>query len=349
MNFAKDERSRTKEVIIVEGYMDVISLYSRGITNVISNCGTAVTESQINLIWKFFSDPVICLDGDKSGQQAALRIAERLFSLINEENRIYFSILDHGKDPDDIIKDLGKDGFLKFLENKTIIQSFIWDSYVNKINTNNPYDVTKFEKQMRKLCSSIKDDTLKKYILEDFLTKVYKLTPNVNNKIYYNFTKRKNFKVLNETKKIHLQKKNFTRENLVEFSILFIMIFYGGAIQNNLKSVSKLNFSNPDNEKLKVLLTDLINTNRTEKEIENEAIKFNSSLVKNIIDNSNLKLIINKKNYEQIEELFTDFINDLIESQNKKKIESLEEKLINNMEEKAYSELLKLKSQINRE
>ena len=108
-------------------------------------------------------------------------------------------------------------------------------------------------------------------------------------------------------------------------------------------------FSNPDNEKLKVLLTDLINTNRTEKEIENEAIKFNSSLVKNIIDNSNLKLIINKKNYEQIEELFTDFINDLIESQNKKKIESLEEKLINNMEEKAYSELLKLKSQINRE
>ena len=85
--------------------MDVISLYSRGIKNVISNCGTAITESQINLIWKFFSDPIICLDGDKSGQQAALRIAERLFPLINEENKIYFSILDQGKDPDDIIKE----------------------------------------------------------------------------------------------------------------------------------------------------------------------------------------------------------------------------------------------------
>ena len=72
----------------------------------------------------------------------------------------------------------------------------------------------------------------RKYILEDFLTKVYKLTPNVNNKIYYNFTKRKNFKVLNETKKIHLQKKDLTRENLVEFSILFIkkksvLLLYG--------------------------------------------------------------------------------------------------------------------------
>ena len=53
LNFAKDERSNSKEVIIVEGYMDVISLYSRGIKNVISNSGTALTESQINLIWKF--------------------------------------------------------------------------------------------------------------------------------------------------------------------------------------------------------------------------------------------------------------------------------------------------------
>ena len=110
---------------------------------------------------EIFSDPVICLDGDKSGQQAALRIAERLFPLINEENRIFFSILKQGKDPDDIIKDLGKEGFLQFLQNKTIIQSFIWENYLNKINTNNPYEITKFEKQMRKLCSTIKDSTLK--------------------------------------------------------------------------------------------------------------------------------------------------------------------------------------------
>ena len=74
LNFAKDERTSSKEVIIVEGYMDVISLYSKGIKNVISNSGTALTESQINLIWKFFSDPIICLD-DKSGQQAVIRIS----------------------------------------------------------------------------------------------------------------------------------------------------------------------------------------------------------------------------------------------------------------------------------
>ena len=127
------------------------------------------------------------------------------------------------------------------------------------------------------------------------------------------------------------------------------MIFYGGAIKSNIEIIIDTKFSSSDNENLKVFLIDLIKSNKTEKEVENEAIKFSSNLVKNIVENSNLRLILNKKNYEQIKELFEDFNNDLIESHNKKKIESLENKLINNMEEKAYSELLKLKSQINRE
>ena len=127
------------------------------------------------------------------------------------------------------------------------------------------------------------------------------------------------------------------------------MIFYGAAVKNIVESISTINFSNSENEKLKMLLVDLLKSDKTEKEIENEVLKTHSSLVKSIIENSNLRMIINKKNYDQIKELFEDFTNDLLESQNKKKIESLENKLINNMEEKAYSELLKLKSQINRE
>ena len=235
------------------------------------------------------------------------------------------------------------------MNSKTIIQSFIWDTYVKKVDTSNPYEITKFEKQMRRLCSSINDITLKKYILENFLSKINSLTPNVNSKISYGFTKRKNFKMLNKTKKIHMQKKDLTRENIVEFSILFIMIFYGGAIKNNLESIATIDFSNPESEKLKMFLIDLIKSDKTEKKIENEVLKTYPGLTKNIIENSNLKMIVAKKNYDQIKELFEDFINDLLESQNKKKVESLENKLINNMEEKAYSELLKLKSQINRE
>ena len=103
-------------MIIVEGYIDVVSVYSSGIKNVIANSGTALTDRQINIIWKFFSSPIICLDGDKSGQDAALRIAEKLFPIINEENKIYFSIMPEGNDPDDYIRQNGREKFLSILK-----------------------------------------------------------------------------------------------------------------------------------------------------------------------------------------------------------------------------------------
>ena len=57
--------------------------------------------------------------------------------------------------------------------------------------------------------------------------------------------------MLNETKKIHMQKKDLTRENIIEFSILFIMIFYSAAVKNIVESISTIDFSNSENEKLK--------------------------------------------------------------------------------------------------
>ena len=125
---AKDLRSETDNVLIVEGYMDVVSLYASGIKNVISNSGTALTERQIELIWKFFSNPIICLDGDESGQKAALRIAEKLFPLINEKNKIYFSVMPDGKDPDDFIRQNGKNGLLELLKKKLVYRK---KNYIN--------------------------------------------------------------------------------------------------------------------------------------------------------------------------------------------------------------------------
>ena len=83
-----------------------------------------MTERQINLIWKFFTNPIICLDGDESGQRAALRIAERLFPLINEKNKVFFTIMPKDKDPDDYIKEKGKVEFLKLLNKKFIYPIF---------------------------------------------------------------------------------------------------------------------------------------------------------------------------------------------------------------------------------
>ena len=68
--------------------MDVINLHKFGIKNVVANLGTAMTERQLDLIWRFFTSPVICLDGDESGKKAAIRAAERLFPLMKDDCKI---------------------------------------------------------------------------------------------------------------------------------------------------------------------------------------------------------------------------------------------------------------------
>ena len=350
---AKSCRSETKEVIIVEGYMDVVSVYASGIKNVIANSGTALTERQINLIWKFFPDPIICLDGDQSGQRAAHRIAEKLFCLINDENKIYFSKIPNGQDPDDYIKENGKSGFISLLEKKEIIQSFIWNYQLNKINKSNPYEISKFEKDIKRICYSIKDETLKKYVLEDFLDRLKKLTPIQSTKgKYYDFKKykdKRNLNVLDETKNLHKKKSHLSKIQLKEFSILFIMLNYTNVISKKIEEISSVDFLSEKNENLKNLIISLVLEGKNKEYIFSKISLEQKKLVDEILDNTSIKIILKSKNEELVLELLNELLIELKELNDLKQIESLEKELINNLDESSYSELIKLKSQLNRD
>ena len=349
---AKDSRSETNEVLIVEGYMDVVSVYSYGVKNVIANSGTALTERQINLIWKFFSNPIICLDGDESGQKAALRIAEKLFPLINEKNKIYFSIMPNGNDPDDFIKQKGSDGLINLLKEKEIIQSFIWNFYLSKIDQSNPYEITKFEKEIKSLSYSIKDETLKKYVLEDFLEKIKKLTPIQSSRRdykYFPYNKKKDYKILKETKLLHQKRKDLSRIQIIEFSILFIILNYLEIASKKLEDLSEIEFLAEKNENLKKEITTYLIEGNDKAAIIKKISTSYEKIIKEINENSNIQIIIKNKNEEEVSNLLDELIKDHKEQSNLRKIESLEQKLINNLDESSYSELLKLKSQLNRD
>ena len=344
---AKAMRSDTDEVVIVEGYMDVVSLYSAGIKNVISNSGTALTETQIELIWKFFSNPIICLDGDQSGQSAALRIAEKLLVLINENNKIYFSILPKGEDPDDFIKKNGKDKFIEFLKSKKIIQSYIWDVYLSNVNTNNPFEISKFEKKIKSACYGIKDEVLKKYILEDFLEKLKNLTPMQNYKKSFTPYAKRNFKILNETKQIHKEKNHFSKAEIKERSILYILLNHLNSVKNKLEDLLEINFTNDQNQNLK---QDIINFTKTKDFLDKDKSdigKKYKSLISDIEKDTNLKNILSKKDDSEREETLIDLIAEIKEMNQLKQIEFLENKVAKNLDEGSYSELIKLKSQLN--
>ncbi len=350
---AKACRSETNEVIIVEGYIDVVSVYSSGIKNVIANSGTALTDRQINIIWKFFSSPIICLDGDKSGQDAALRIAEKLFPIINDENKIYFSIMPEGNDPDDYIRQNGKEKFLSILKEKKIIQNYIWDYHLKKIDRNNPFEVSKFEKEIKKMCYLIKDETLKKYVLEEFLEKIKKLTPIQNTRrSYQSFQKYKNkqnYQILNETKTLHQKNSHFSKVQIKEFSILFIMLNFPKIVLKKIEDISKIIFLSEKNESLKkIIISSLLEGDNGEK-IQSKISADYKKLIEEIQENSSIQIIVKVKNDEAILELLSELLIELEELNNLKKIESLEKELINNLDENSYSELIKLKSQVNRE
>ncbi len=349
---AKDLRSETDEVLIVEGYMDVVSVYASGIKNVIANSGTALTERQISLIWKFFSNPVICLDGDESGQKAALRIAEKLFPLINENNKIYFSIMPDGKDPDDYIKQNGKDALISLLKEKEIIQSYIWNYHLSKIDQNNPYEISKFEKEIKKLSYSIQDETLKKYVLEDFLEKIKKLTPNQTLKQNYKysaFKKDKNFQILKETKILHQKRKDLSKIQIIEFSILFIILNYLDTAFKKLGELSEIEFLTEKNENLKTAIVTSLSEGQDKHTIRAKINSEYEKIIKEMNENSNIQMIARDKTDKDILALLDELIEDHKEQSNLRKIESLEQKLINNLDENSYSEYIKLKSQLNRE
>ena len=349
---AKNLRSETEEVLIVEGYMDVVSIYSAGIKNVISNSGTALTERQISLIWKFFSNPTVWLDGDDSGQKAAIRIAERLFPLINEKNKIYFSIMPEGKDPDDFIKENGKNGLLNLLKDKDIIQSYIWNYNLSKINQNNPYEISKFEKEIKKLSYSIQDEVLRKYVLEDFLEMIKKLSPIQTSRQNFNFSsfkRKKEDKILKETKILHQKKKDLSKIQITEFSILFIILNYFELASKKIEDLSVIKFLTEKNESLKNLIISSLSSGIKKDQINSKINELHKKIIREINENSNIQIISKNKNDQEISDLLDELIQDHRDQSNLKKIESLEDKLINNLDENSYSELLKLKSQLNRD
>ena len=344
-NFKKDN----EEIFVVEGYMDVVSLHKFGIKNVVANLGTAMTERQIDLIWRFYKNPVICLDGDTSGQKAAIRIAERLFPLLRSNYNIYFLSLPENLDPDSYVNQKGKDSFLKFSENKIEIQDFIWQTYFRAVDKNNPHSLSIFEKKIKSVCSEIKDKTLAKYFLDNFTRRIGELTPHLNFK-KANFLKfQKASNPLQATKDIYNQRKKFSQKQLKEYSILYLIINNLDLFRKNIEIISQIDFSagiiNEFKQKVIEYLVseEFFKRKVIEKEDFDEKYR---NLINLINDNAPVKIISKNKNETETMQIFDEIIEEIKKIDLQKRIEFLEDKVSLNLDESLYSELLSLRNQL---
>ncbi|MGN1334515.1 MAG: DNA primase, partial [Anaerovoracaceae bacterium] len=113
LNISKQNVGKEGYAILVEGYMDVISLYQHGVCNVGASLGTALTENQAKLLKRYTRNVVLSYDADTAGRNAALRGIDVLGS---EDIKVKVLHVTDGKDPDEFIKKMGRDAFLKLVD-----------------------------------------------------------------------------------------------------------------------------------------------------------------------------------------------------------------------------------------
>ena len=351
INSAKEFRNNNDEVFIVEGYMDVVNLHKFGIENVVANLGTAMTERQIELVWRFFKNPIICMDGDDSGQKAAVRAAEKLFSIMKTDCNLYFLVLPENLDPDAYINQKGKDSFMALTKEKIDISSFIWESYYREIDKNNPHSLALFDRKIRSLCREVKDKTLSKYFLENFIRKLNELTPNVNFKKRIFSEVKRNINPLQKTKEVYKIRSKFGEKELKEFSVLFLVMNNLDVFRKNIELFSELNFSKDLMSELKQKLIDyLLDKKFFDKKsinIDDFDGKFKNILIQ-INENAPVKIIYKNKKDSEILTMFSEIIKEIDKIDLRKKIEFLEDKVSSNLDENLYSELLTLRNQLKR-
>jgi DNA primase len=123
---ARGPAADKKEVLVTEGYMDVIALSQAGFANAVAPLGTALTESQIEILWKLAPEPILCFDGDAAGQRAAARAAERALAILKPGCSLRFATLPAKEDPDSLIKSQGPQAMRSVLESAQPLIDVLW-------------------------------------------------------------------------------------------------------------------------------------------------------------------------------------------------------------------------------
>jgi len=327
-------------IYLVEGYMDVIGLYKNDIKNVVANLGTALTPRQISILNQFFNKIIICFDGDESGYKAALRAAENSIIELKPEKKILFLFLPDKHDPDSFVNEHGKEKFLEFSEKNEIeIHKFIFNHYFKSVD-NNPSSKAVFEKKLKSISSSIKDEYIRKYVLDYYLEEISKLSPNIYYKTKYN--KKNNARSLNSTQKFYNETKSLTSIEIKEFSFLFILIKNPEFIRDNYHLIENVKLFSKEN---KLLFETLVKESNNFQETNISKFNIDKSLIERVTKYASIKNIWNKdsQDEEKTEMILREVIRDLKNYELEIRIQDLEEKFSKDLSEDTFNQLKELK------
>ena len=160
---ARSAVGRGEPLIVTEGYMDVIALDSGNFNGAIAPLGTAITEKQLQLMWRISPEPIIALDGDKAGLRAAYRLIDLSLPLLQTGKALRFSIMPEGKDPDDLIRNEGASSFKNLIDEAVPMVDLIWRRETEGKSFDSPERRAGLDKSLSDVIALIKEKNLKNH------------------------------------------------------------------------------------------------------------------------------------------------------------------------------------------
>lgn len=162
-------------LVVVEGYMDVLSLYQAGIKNAVAALGTALTEDQIALLWRYCPEPILCFDGDAAGLAAAYKAAWRSLPLLTPGYSLRFCLLQDNEDPDSLIRQ-GQVAYMRQqFENPMTLVDVLWQKLSQQKPVSSPEEKALIHQQTEMCWRAIQNKVLQHYYRQEFEKRLYSL------------------------------------------------------------------------------------------------------------------------------------------------------------------------------
>ncbi|WGW03836.1 DNA primase [Tropicibacter oceani] len=158
---ARESSGKGQPLVVAEGYMDVIALSEAGFTASVAPLGTAVTEPQLQLMWRISDEPIIALDGDKAGLRAAYRVIDLALPLLEAGKGLRFAVMPEGKDPDDLLRAEGPDAVRQVLEAAMPMVQLLWRQETEGKVFDSPERKAALDKLLRARIAKIQDPSLR--------------------------------------------------------------------------------------------------------------------------------------------------------------------------------------------
>ncbi|SIT16089.1 DNA primase [Roseivivax lentus] len=158
---AREAAGKGQRLVVAEGYMDVIALVRAGFAAAVAPLGTAVTESQLQMLWRVADEPIIALDGDKAGLRAAHRVIDLALPLMEAGKSLRFALMPDGQDPDDLIRAEGADAVARVLDQALPMVQLLWRRETEGRVFDSPERKAALDRSLRETISQIKDPSLR--------------------------------------------------------------------------------------------------------------------------------------------------------------------------------------------